>query len=311
MQYCSVDHQKAHGPAHKFYCGLIKKAHEKLAREETALRNHTQDDMIMPANPFESCVGHFWGVFPTRSYMRARYDLVVNQLNIRTGEAVEAALANFLDMMRLCRGDNMGIRSQIPALYLRLGRDQDAFDFLKWYADVPGDYDWGDTDLPFLNVKGADALEPIDVQKSGLAMDLSFKVALLLLKSRLYVDVSMLEGFVQKLGDKAPHDRMEIAKEECMSDIMLNRRDIVDATEYAPILANLQQQMVQIYNNIKERNKFMIPAFEDPTKYSHSQLGAYSIGSESEAVMAYRHSWYSWAECGTVLQNILPLLKQA
>lgn len=101
VQYCSVDHQKAYRPAHKFYCGLIKKAHEKLAREEMALRNHTHDDDAMPANPFESCVGDFWLVFPTRSYMSARYDLV-KQLNICTGEAVEAALANLLDMLRAC-----------------------------------------------------------------------------------------------------------------------------------------------------------------------------------------------------------------
>lgn len=240
--------------------------------------------------------------------MEARYDVVVNQLNFRLGEAVDAALANLLDMLRLSRGDNMGVRSQVPALYLRLGRDQEAYDFLKWYAQ---DYDWGDVDQPFLDVRGADPFEPIDVEKSGISIDLSLKVALLLLKSRLFVDVSLLEGFLQKLGDKAPQDRMEIVREECMSDTMLNRRDIVDAADYAPIMVSLRQQMVAIYNNIKKHNKYIIPALENPSRYSHSQIGPYMLGDESEAVMAFRYSWYSWVECPSVLQQILPSLKEA
>lgn len=137
-------------------------------------------------------------------------------------------------------------------------------------------------------------------------MDLSFKAALLLLKSRLFVDVSMVEGFLQKLGDKAPPDKMDIVKEECISDIMLNRRDIVDAADYAPVLANLQQQMMHIYNNMKEKNEFMLTALENPSKSSHPQIGPYSLGSEGEAIMAYRYSSYSWAERGSVLQHIMP-----
>lgn len=243
--------------------------------------------------------------------MEARHELVVNQLNIRTGEAVEAALGNLLDMLRLCRGDNLGVRSQIPALYLRLGRDQEAFDFLKWYADKSLDYDWGDMGLPFLDVKGADPLDPIDVGKSGLKLDLCFKLALLLLKSRLFVDVSLLEGFLQQLGDKAPQDKMEVVNEECMSDVMLNRRDIVDAPDYAPIMVNLRRQIVDIYSSIQKHNKYIIPALENPARYSQAQLMPYSTGDEGEAIWAYRHSWYSWAECPAVLQEILPLLKDA
>lgn len=311
-RYCSTDHQKAHRPTHKLFCGLVKKSQEKLAREEAALRAHTRDDdPMLPANPFESVAGQFWHWRPTRPYMEARHEVVTNQLNIRTGEAVEAALANLLDMLRLCRGDNLGVRSQVPALYLRLGRDQEAFDFLKWYADKSHDYDWGDMALPFLDVKGADPFEAIDIETSGLKMDLCFKVALLLLKSRLFVDVSLLEGFLQQLGDKAPQDRMEVAREECMSDIMLSRRDIVDAASHVPIMVKLRWQIVQIYNNIQKHNKYIIPALEDPTRYAYAQLRAYSIGDEGEAIWAYRHSWYSWAECASVLQEVLPLLKEA
>lgn len=242
--------------------------------------------------------------------MSARYDVVTNQLNIRTGEAVEAALANLLDMLRLCRGDNMGVRSGIPALYLRLGRDQEAFDFLKWYADASPDFDWDDVEKPMLDVKGADAFAPVEVERSGLGMDLSFKLALLLVKARLFVDVSLLEGFLQKLGKDAPADKMEIVEEEAMTDILPSRRDVVDASDYTPIMASLRRQMVDIYTDIMKHNKFIILGLENPARYSAAQPRAYTRGDEGEAILAYRNSWYSWAECPTVLQQILPLLKE-
>lgn len=266
----------------------------------------------MPPNPFENpdVVGQFWYWKPTRPYMRQRFDVAVQLLNIRTGEAVEAALAHLLDMLRLCRGDNMAVRSQVPALYLRLGRDQDAFDFLKWWADKSPGYDWGVTDLPYLDIKGADPFQPIELERSGIARDLSFKVALLMLKSRLFADISILDGFIKKLGDSAPRDKMEIVNEECMSDIMLNRRDIVDAPDYTPVMALLRQQMVDVYKNIQKHNKYIIPAIDNPSLYAYEQPTAYTFGDEGEAILAYRNSWYMWSECPTVLQNILPVLKQ-
>nr|RBQ87924.1 hypothetical protein FVER53263_13532 [Fusarium verticillioides] len=94
--------------------------------------------------------------------MQARHDYITAILNVRTGEAVEIALEGSLDMLRLCRGDNLGVRSQIPALYLRLGRDQEAYGFIKWYA-AKGDsmYNWSDMSLPFLDLEGEGAFEAV------------------------------------------------------------------------------------------------------------------------------------------------------
>ena len=64
----------------------------------------------------------------------------------------EAALSHLLDMLRLCRGDNMGVRDVVPGLFLQLGRDQEYYHFLKWWAATGQyvDYDWGDMDEPYL-----------------------------------------------------------------------------------------------------------------------------------------------------------------
>jgi hypothetical protein len=53
----------------------------------------------------------------------------------------------------------MGVRDLLPGLLLRLGKDQECYDFCQWYVTTGqrGDYDWGDMDLEFLDVKDVDS----------------------------------------------------------------------------------------------------------------------------------------------------------
>ena len=76
--------------------------------------------------------------------MRARFGLVEALLEVQTFDAVDQAHSHLMHMLRLCRGDNMGVRDLVPALFLRLGRDQECYDFLKWWAKMHDDmhYDW-------------------------------------------------------------------------------------------------------------------------------------------------------------------------
>ncbi len=58
--------------------------------------------------------------------MRARFALAGELLlNLGTLSSVTEALKHMRDMLRLCRGDNMGLRGLIPAVMLRLDRDQE------------------------------------------------------------------------------------------------------------------------------------------------------------------------------------------
>ncbi|EGZ23882.1 hypothetical protein PHYSODRAFT_254862 [Phytophthora sojae] len=116
-----------------------------------------------PANAFETHVGHFWGIQSTRPYMRAKLEVIRTLSTIASRSAIEAALTEAQDCMRLCRSDNLGIREVIPTLLLLLDRYQEAYDFIKWYVTSGDDphYDWGNMDLPFLNVHGADMTEKL------------------------------------------------------------------------------------------------------------------------------------------------------
>lgn len=165
---------------------------------------------MTPPNLFEEHAGHFWGIMETRGYMRARYALVEALLKIKTYAAAEAVHGHLMDMLRLCRGDNMGVRDLVPALDLRLGRDQECYDFCKWWAttDQKGDYDWGNMDNPYLDVKNADVFEPpleSFVSKYG---SLSYSVAITLLKIRLLMDLRALQNS-SMIRSKVPQEILD------------------------------------------------------------------------------------------------------
>jgi tetratricopeptide (TPR) repeat protein len=87
---------------------------------------------------FADYVGHFWGVLETRPYMRARYGLA-SALWERGARA--EAIDHLRDMLRLCPGDNLGVRYVLSAWLIDAGRDDDLDALFKTYRD-DGDAGW-------------------------------------------------------------------------------------------------------------------------------------------------------------------------
>ncbi|EXK24032.1 hypothetical protein FOMG_19223 [Fusarium oxysporum f. sp. melonis 26406] len=306
VKYCGQPHQRADRPRHKVQCNPIKQTRDTVLEEEEKLRINPGADT--DGNPFDNAVGLFWFFKSTRPYMQARFDYITAVLNVRTGEAVEVALKHSLDLLRLCRGDNLRVRSQVPALYLRLGRDQDAYDFIKWYA-VRGDshYDWRDMNLPFLDMHGEDAFEAVDEKPHHI--ELSFFVALTLIKIRLMKDLESLQGFLQSNPNATGEARYDHLQEEAMSDILLRRPDIVAQDNYEETIAELRRQALQLYRIVKEKNPHFWPGIMNPNLYAHSVPTIYTFGSREEAVLVFRNSWYSWSETEVAIQFIRGVIR--
>ncbi|KAM4065775.1 MYND finger domain-containing protein [Hirsutella rhossiliensis] len=235
-----------------YYCGRDhQRARARLKREEQMLRDNP-GDIITPANVFDSGVGRFWGIFETRPYMRARFglvDILLQHFGSAGGrvDVVRAALDHLLDMLRLCRSDNMGLRDLIPALYIRLGRDQAAYDFVKWYATTGQDsyYNWGDVDLPFLDVKDADVLEPSQglwLEKSCL--DLSHAVTVALLKVRVLLDLQAVQNAARMLRGTVPPEIIDLIRARLVGSVVEARPEILRSTaeEIAPLVQEIKRQ---------------------------------------------------------------------
>jgi hypothetical protein len=82
---------------------------------------------------FTEDVGHFWGLFETRPYMRARHGLAL-ALWAEGGDAREEAVTHLWDMLRLNPNDNQGVRYILLNCLLELGRDEDAATLRERYA---------------------------------------------------------------------------------------------------------------------------------------------------------------------------------
>ncbi|KAF3204115.1 hypothetical protein TWF106_001631 [Orbilia oligospora] len=315
--YCDKIHQAADRPRHKTGCKAVKKARDTYESEDQKLRNF-QGDIMTPSHPFENCIGHFWGVLETRDYMRARYNFVdtIMQVFGATGgriDVVRSSLEHLLDMLRLCRGDNMGVRDVVPGLYIRLGRDQEAYDFLKWWGTMAKEdtYDWGDTESSYLDVKDADALEePVEGWK-GKWIDLSHAVAVVLIKVRILIDLQAAQNTTRALHGTIPQEIIDLIRDEIgSSGIVGSRPDILrgDTEKLASVVETIKAQIKELYKGINEYCPDFWPMFlGNPQAAANQRPGAYTHGSKEEARLAIGYSIASWIETAGAFDTIKAL----
>lgn len=83
---------------------------------------------------FEEDVGHFWGIFETRPYMRARLSLAMVLWRL---DKHEEAVSHLQEMLRLNPGDNQGIRYTLASCFLMMDRDEELGELLDSYSDEP------------------------------------------------------------------------------------------------------------------------------------------------------------------------------
>ncbi|GLI79005.1 hypothetical protein PoHVEF18_007327 [Penicillium ochrochloron] len=299
VSYCGRDHQVADRPLHKSACSAIRKARVKMEHEEQILRTHP-GDFMMPADPFTNSVGHFWGILDTRDYMRARFALVDHMGEIQNVQSVQAQLDHFMDMLRLCRSDNMGVRHLVPGLMLRLHKDQECYDFIKWWAVVNenSQYDWGDTDLPYLDIKNADVFQPVEPLCSGFP-DLSHLVCLALLKIKLLFELLRLQESTSSLGPTVPRELLDLIQSSIpQSTVIRASHEIMtgDSDTRRALIEKLKKQIDVVFHAVQKANKHFWPGLIDPDDYLKGLPAAYSRGSVEEVKLVLRWNYEAWEE---------------
>ncbi|KAM7193946.1 hypothetical protein V8F20_008216 [Naviculisporaceae sp. PSN 640] len=291
VTYCSTEHQVADRPKHKSICNKIKRSREKLESEEASLRAKP-GDFTLPDDVFTNGVGRFWGILDTRDYMRARFQAADALIKAGTCFSLEAALDHLMDMLRLCRSDNMGVRDIIPALMMRLGQEQRCYDFLKWWAtcDPNGTYDWGDMSLPYLNIRNADVFEPIDDFRSG-GLSLPQLAILTLLKLSLGLDLEYLVRSEQEaeegLGDD-PFPRQVGSISKTWMQRPQNRRNVGE------VMLRLKAQYAELVNLVHKANSHFWKTMVDDELPALPQ--SYALASQEEAALAVNYCKAAYEE---------------
>lgn len=298
--YCGRDHQAGDWQQHKATCTPTKKTRNKLTSEIEIL-NTTPSSFMFTERPFENSVGQFWGILDTRDYMRARYAHVEALLKAKNRTAVQTALDHLLDMLRLNRSDNMGVRDIIPTLYLRLGRDQECYDFLKWWytCDPDGTYDWGNTDLAYLNIKNANAFEPFANFNMGCS-DLSRCAMLCLLKWRLFTDLKALDNASVATSHKLPAELVNQIRSHMVSDATEKNaalmRDVANGRDISGHVSQLERQVGTLWAKVDDMNEHYWEAVIEPGSHLTARPAYTSAGELSEMQLSLAQTYDTWVE---------------
>lgn len=175
----------------------------------------------------------------------------------------------------------MGMRGLVPAMLLRLGRDQECYDFVKWYGTTGrGDYDWGDMNQPFLDVKGADMLESPKYLCEEFP-DLGNIVAITLVKIRLLLAV--------RAGSEA--------KELLQSSPTFSKIDGKPGRKAREeIITVLKSHVKMLYKAVAQANVYFWPALLSPKKHLEERPPYFSAGSIEEMQMVLKSDYFAWKE---------------
>ncbi|TVY36284.1 hypothetical protein LOCC1_G008609 [Lachnellula occidentalis] len=274
---------------------------QDLREEEQKLRAFPGDFMT-PADVFEHNVGQFWGIVGTRPYMSSRFALVRALLKVKTNAAVRSCFDHVMDLLRLCRSDNLGVRDFAPALFLRLGKDQECYDFVKWWTTTgrQGDYDWGDTDLPYLDVRNADAFEACDFY-TGEYLDLSHTVAVTLIKTRMLHDLKSLQDSTTSTAlaesiPRLPQEVLDNIRAQSVSTIIAGNAETMCSKDQGPAIEGLKVQVEELYEAVKKENEHFWPALLRPGNNLTARPGGYVNGTKEHMQIVLQCSYDSWVE---------------
>ncbi|KAG6361165.1 hypothetical protein INS49_009389 [Diaporthe citri] len=314
VYYCGREHQASHRNSHKHACNAMKKAFEALHRTEHKLRALQQADLLFLAEQ----VGRFWDIQETRDNIRARFALVETMiLHFKSANAVLDSLVHLMHMLDLCQSDNLGMRWVAPALYLRLGWDQQCYDFLKWCA-TKGEriryYRWDEKDEPPLRFDGADVLESPEGMWTGPLIQLGHAACVMLIKVRVVLDLQHMLNATRALEGVMPREIIdEIRGSSLVSSVVALRKDIIRASteRTAELLRLVKHQVTVLFRTIAIYNRAFWPALVDSDSRPERRADAYPPGSAEEAAVAVMHNREAWMETPGSIEVIKSLMKVA
>lgn len=259
-------------------------------------------DGFFPPNIFEEHAGHFWGILDTRDYMRSLIGLAEAQFNMKTTKAVQAGLNTCMEMHRLCRGDNLGVRQITPIQMMRLGQDQKAYDFMKWYYKISGDshYDWGDISLPYLNLEDEDVFEPVHECTDMDHPSLSEVVPMALFKLRLLIDLQSLAEFNDLMEDMKiplPQEIQDEIRKHLAGSVVSKKKALLESPEDVFLCMSDLEEMIEIYFDlVHDANQHFWPALLNPDQQLEEYPPYTSAGNEFEMQVALRYIYPAFVE---------------
>jgi hypothetical protein len=180
---------------------------------------------------------------------------------------------------------------------------------MKWWATTgqKGNYDWGDMDEPYLDLKGEGVFE--DPTKEKLCRKygaLSHTASLMLLKIRLIRDLAALQRTNDLAAEKKDvlQEIWDGIRQQMVSSIIRSRKDVLESTDQRPLIKALKAQVEKIYDNLEEANKYLASALLTPGRHLTARPGAYGMGTVEEMQLALQYCYNSRQETPGALDSL-------
>jgi hypothetical protein len=192
----------------------------------------------------------------TRDYMRARMRLSQSQevlaKKAKTVEAWNLVSNHLLEMLRLCSGDNNGLRFILPFILLRVNRDDDAYCFCRYWI-LQG---INEEEVDYSETKEGDWIYPR--QENARFLDIC-----------------------KECGPEA------LGRYSALSTILslaVIKMRLVAASTDPEVQGEQRRQLDQLLENLQANNASILPALVNPSPLlSQASPQFYSPGSPEEA----------------------------
>ena len=162
--------------------------------------------------------------------------------------------------------------------------------------------------LPFLDIKGADVFEPVDVF-TGKYLALSQTVSVTLLKIRLLMDVRNLQNSTA-MGEKLAQEALDSIRGQLVSTILAKNKDIVESKDQTALVGKLESQVKKLYTAVKRESEYFWPALLQPGAHLRARPAACSHGSLEQMQLVLQYNYDSWVETPGAIDVVRDLVKK-
>lgn len=100
---------------------------------------------------------------------------------------------------------------------------------------------------------------------TGEFADISFVVAVTLIKIRLLSDIKALQSSTV-IGEKVPQELLDNIRRQLASSIVAGNKDIMQSKDQTALIETLEEQVEKLYKAVNVLNKYFWPAMLKPGK---------------------------------------------
>jgi hypothetical protein len=229
------------------------------------------------------------------------------ELDVGTRLAVESGLGHILEITKNAKSSMLGVADFAPASFLRLGRDQEAYDFMKWWITTP------DTIMrppmqPYTAVKNQGILEPAAVFM-GKCPSMAFMATLTLLKLRLLMDLQSLQRSKKNMSAKLPQELVDEIRRNMVSSAI--GRELIERDDHQEDIARMKADVKVMYEAVMASNMQFWPAVLHSGDNLTAEAEGWYYGNKEEMQFALQFTYRAWVETPGAIEAIEVLSKES